>query len=191
MTTTRGIVVVMALFTVTMATACSKPAPSKTDSDSASPRADSVTAAAIAASPVPAGTSPAGGVAPAATKQTTPSTPVVAKETPRTSTPGAVGTRPHLIKLTPASGSLASGAAILVDLTADRLTPTGNTVYFGTIKLGELASSDGKAVRFTVPEHFPARGEVAPMKVQAGTYPVYIVNANGTSDTLTFTLRDQ
>jgi hypothetical protein len=153
----------------------------KPAADSAAPKADSVTAATIAASPVPAGTSVS---APAPDTKSAPSSPV-------TSARPASATRPDLKSLTPSSGSNAGGNIIQILINGERFTPTGNTVYFDTIKLdGLVASADGRSIRVNVPGSYPARGEAAPAAVQNGTYRVYVVNANGTSDTLTFTIRD-
>jgi hypothetical protein len=99
--------------------------------------------------------------------------------------------RPHLTRLTPSSGSLASGQIITVEVVGERLTAVGNTTFFGSIKLGDLPSPDGRTIRFAVPQTVPSRGEVPPMAMQPGTYAVYVVNANGTSDSLKFTVRDQ
>src|SRR4051812_24111784 len=65
--------------------------------------------------------------------------PVPASPAPK-SAPSADRSRPassgiHLISLTPSSGSLATGEAIKVMLTAKGLTPTGNTVHFGPVTL--------------------------------------------------------
>jgi len=102
----------------------------------------------------------------------------------------AIG-RPHLTTLTPSSGSLASGQIITVEVAGEGFTATGNAAFFGSIKLGDLASADGRTIRFAVPQTAPSRGEVPPMAMQPGTYAVYIVNSNGTSDTLKFAIRDQ
>ena len=60
----------------------------------------------------------------------------------------------------------------------------------GSMKLGDLASPSGRSIRFTIPQTVPSRGEVPPMVVQSGTYRVYVENANGTSNTLVFTIRN-
>lgn len=99
--------------------------------------------------------------------------------------------RPRLTKLTPSSGSVTSGEIITVQVAGDRFTATGNSIFFGSTKLGDVASTDGRTIRFAVPQTVPSRGEVPPMAIQPGAYGVYVVNANGTSDTLTFTIKNQ
>ena len=101
----------------------------------------------------------------------------------------AEGTRSHLVKLTPSSGSLGTGEIITVEVIGDRLTGSGNTIFFGAMNLGEAAASNGRTLRFAIPQTIPSRGEVPPMAIQGGRYGVYVVNANGTSDTLFFTLK--
>jgi hypothetical protein len=96
--------------------------------------------------------------------------------------------RPHLVRLTPSTVLSGTGAVVTVELTGDRFTATGNTVYFGSIELGPLPSN-GSVIRFTVPETIPSRGEVPPMMVQPGRYDVHVVNANGVSDSLAFILK--
>ena len=159
----------MCVATLTALVSCSRRSSGGAAEDSAAPRAETPTPA---ASPKkPAGRSPrvAGAHAPS---------------------PTTIG-RPHLTILTPSSGSLSSGQIITVEVAGDRLTATGNLAFFGPIRLGELASADGRTIRFAVPQTFPSRGEVPPMVMQPGTYAVYVVNSNGTSDTLRFTIRDQ
>jgi len=99
--------------------------------------------------------------------------------------------RPHLATLSPSSGSLASGQIITVQIAGEGFATAGNSVFFGSIKLGDLPSADGRTIRFAVPQTVPSRGEVPPMAMQPGVYGVYILNSKGTSDTLKFTIRDQ
>lgn len=138
---------------------------------SASPSPDSVTAATVASSV----TTSSGAAQPSA--------PTAPAQIP------ATRTRPHLQELAPGSGSVTD--VNVVEVRGEQFTPGGNTLYFGRVKIEGIASRDGKSLKFTVPQTFPPRGEAAPMTVPAGAYAVYVVNANGTSDTLRFTLRDQ
>ena len=160
-------------------------------SDSSAANADSITAATVAKP----GTSPSGEPASPSNSPTTPTTRTTKSRPPAPRSdvgagpPATQPTRPHLSRLTPASGSLATGEIITVEITGDRLTTTGNTVFFGPMKLGAVGSSDGRLLSFVVPPTVPSRSEVPPMAVQPGRYGVYVVNANGTSDTLFFTIR--
>jgi hypothetical protein len=96
--------------------------------------------------------------------------------------------RPHLAGLAPDTGSLATGAVITVVVTGTGLTATGNKLFFGSIVIGDLPS-DGKTLRFAVPQTAAPSSEVPPMAVQPGRYAVYIINANGVSDSLSFIVR--
>lgn len=159
----------------------------KPSADSSSPNADSVTGATVAASPVPSGTAVTSNPVPppvAGSKSTAPLPPASSGARPVSST------RPHLASLTPTTGSNAGGSIIQIEIKGDRLTPTGNTVHFGPVAVEGLSASDG-VIRFSVPNSVPSRGEVPPAAIQEGTYSVFVVNANGTSDTLKFTIRDR
>lgn len=107
-----------------------------------------------------------------------------------TTSAGATDGRPHLSRLVPSSAAIAGGAVVVVALSGTGLTDTKNRIFFGAFELGAV-DSDGRTLRFSVPTAAPSRGEAAPMELQPGRYPVYVVNRNGTSDTLTFTLRNQ
>ena len=155
--------------------------------DSSKPEADSVTAATVGTR----GASPPGEPTPStgSPARTTPA----AKPRPATGPPsvpnvGGPSGRPHLVTLAPASRSLGTGQVVTVEVTGDGFTARGNTVFFGSMNLGDVPS-DGRLLRFAIPETVPSRSEVPPMAVQAGRYGVYVVNANGTSDTLFFTIR--
>jgi hypothetical protein len=192
----RVVVSIIAISTapLVVSVGCSRRNGGAAAADSAAPSADSITPA-TAGKP---GSSPSG-------QSARPAGPTVAKKQsapPKSaSSPTRAGAgaapapiasgRPHLIKLTPSSGSLASGAIITVEVAGDRFTAAGNTTFFGSITLGDLASPDGRTIRFAVPQTVPSRGEVPPMAIQPGSYRVYVVNSNGTSDTLTFTIREQ
>lgn len=159
--------------------------------DSAAPSADSITSATVGkpgSSPSAEPTRPVGPSA--AKKQPRATKPSKATRAGSDSSPTPIASgRPHLTKLTPSSGSLATGEIITVQIAGERLTATGNATFFGSIRLGDLPSPDGRTIRFGVPQTVPSRGEVPPMVIQPGSYAVYVVNANGTSDTLTFTIR--
>ena len=104
-----------------------------------------------------------------------------------TAVPAPPSGRPHLTSLIPSSVSTGSGAVITVVVSGTGLTVGANHVFFGSIDLGQVIS-DGKTLQFTVPQTVPPRSEVPPMAVQPGRYAVYVVNANGVSDSLSFIL---
>ena len=66
-----------------------------------------------------------------------------------------------------------------------------NTVLFGTVTLRQVRRVSPTTLRFTVPlddAQRVGRGEAPPLALSAGTYPVRIATARGTSNTLSFTL---
>jgi hypothetical protein len=153
-----------------IAIACSRPG--GRPADSAAPHADSIAPATVGKSVQPP----------------------VLKPIPTRSTGGRkvsipASSRPHLTRLTPSSGSLATGEIIDVAIAGEGFAATGNTVFFGRVRLGDLPSPTGRTVHFAVPRSIPSRGEVPPMDIQPGSYGVYVVNSAGTSDTLTFVIK--
>lgn len=66
--------------------------------------------------------------------------------------------------------------------------PTGNTVTFGPVQVPDLSSSDGRHIDFFVPKEVASRGEVPPMVLPYGDYPVTVTTPAGTSRPVVFTL---
>jgi hypothetical protein len=98
--------------------------------------------------------------------------------------------------LSPMSGSVGTD----VTVTGYGFTPSNNTIRFGAGYINGLNSADGATLHFTVPEgqnlcpptdtHWRA---VAPCpgaypRVTPGSYPISVLNANGTSNSLPFTV---
>jgi hypothetical protein len=105
--------------------------------------------------------------------------------------PGTQPSRsPSVATISPASGSV--GAAVVV--TGAGFSPTGNTVRFGPGYINGLNSSDGSTLRFTIPEGQnlcpPGGGPCAAAypRVTPGPYSVSVMNANGESNAMTFTV---
>jgi hypothetical protein len=80
---------------------------------------------------------------------------------------------PTLSALTPSSGPGGTN----VTVTGTNFTSTGNTVQFGSIAISNISSSNGTSLSFTVPR-----------QETSGKYSVSVTNANGTSNSLTFTV---
>ena len=97
--------------------------------------------------------------------------------------------RPRLLRAEPASADLGAGAVIDVTLYGTGFTPSANVVTFSGIQMGTSVSDGGLTLRFTIPTQYPARGEVPPRSISAGTHAVTVTNQNGVSDTLSFLLR--
>ena len=91
---------------------------------------------------------------------------------------------PFIAQMVPTSGPVGTG----VTLSGSGFTPRGNTVRFGPGYIEDLGSPDGRALPFTVPEGYtlPYAGAFPP--VQPGPHEVRVVNANGTSNTVVFTV---
>jgi hypothetical protein len=85
------------------------------------------------------------------------------------------------------------GAGVVV--TGEGFTPGSNTIRFGAGYINGLASSDGVTLSFTVPEGqnlCPPDGAApcaaAYPRVTPGQYSISVMNANGTSNVVTFTV---
>lgn len=97
--------------------------------------------------------------------------------------------RVSLQSISPASGPVGT----IVTIYGRGFTSVGNTVNFGTGVAGVNLSSNGSSVIFTVPQTlslhcipFPCGAPAMP--VGPGDYKVSITNANGTSNSLVFTV---
>ena len=66
--------------------------------------------------------------------------------------------------------------------------PAGNAVEFGPVTMRDLPSVDGARITFNVPKLVPTRGEVPPMVLAEGAYPVTVTTSSGTSNSLIFKL---
>jgi hypothetical protein len=101
-----------------------------------------------------------------------------------------------VVALSPTSGSVGTEVAV----TGYGFTPSDNTIRFGAGYINDLNSADGVTLRFTVPEgqnlcpptdaHSPP---VAPCpgaypRVTPGSYFISVLNTNGTSNSLNFTV---
>jgi IPT/TIG domain len=100
---------------------------------------------------------------------------------------------PVISSLAPAQGPVRA----LITIHGSGFTPTGNDVHFG--KIGgtpNLPSPDGKIVTFVIPWTlnpcgFRPANLPCPqfrMVVKPGRYDIHVVNANGTSNAVTFTV---
>jgi len=96
---------------------------------------------------------------------------------------------PRIDSLVPASTATPGDAVVEVVVHGDGFTTKGNTVLFGPVEIGPVASENGRVLRFVVPASMPSRGEVPPMQLGPGEYPVRVRNANGVSNTKLFTKR--
>jgi PKD repeat protein len=94
--------------------------------------------------------------------------------------------------ISPASGRV--GTAIII--TGSGFTSTGNTVRFASGGSQNISSSNGTQIAYVIPGivtpcSVAQAGMACPDIAQAitpGTYSVFIINANGTSNTLSFTV---
>ena len=96
---------------------------------------------------------------------------------------------PMITFLDPTVGPAGPAYPIRVTIRGSGFTPNENTVKFGTITLPHLPSTEnGTRIVFLVPKTMPSSGEVPPMVLPPGDYHVTVINANGVSNTKTFTL---
>jgi hypothetical protein len=104
---------------------------------------------------------------------------------------------PSVATVSPASGTVGTAVVVI----GEGFTSSTNTIRFGAGYINGLSSSDGVTLRFTVPEGqnlCPPAESVSPAagpcpgaypRVTAGSYAISVMNANGTSNGLTFTVR--
>jgi len=95
---------------------------------------------------------------------------------------------PVITDIVPASGPAGPAYPIQATIRGQGFTPTGNVVNFGPVRLRELPSIDGTAITIGVPKQISSGGEVPPLVLLPGEYPVTVTNADGTSNPVTFTL---
>jgi hypothetical protein len=95
---------------------------------------------------------------------------------------------PHLIQIVPASGPAGIAYPLRATIGGIGFMPAGNLVQFGPVRIANVASADGFHLTFAVPKLVSSRGEVPPMVLEPGQYPVTVKTASGQSNTLSFTL---
>ncbi|OHA18880.1 MAG: hypothetical protein A2836_00620 [Candidatus Taylorbacteria bacterium RIFCSPHIGHO2_01_FULL_45_63] len=107
-----------------------------------------------------------------------------------TVTSSKVQTTPTVSSLLPAQGSVGTS----VTITGSGFTATGNAVHFGIGGSANLSSKDGMTLTYVIPytigicDFIGAGCAAAALLVMPGTYQVYVTNANGQSNSLTFTV---
>ena len=102
--------------------------------------------------------------------------------------PTMVFAAPVITDIVPTSGPVGPDYPIQATIRGQGFTPTGNVVNFGPVRLRELPSIDGTAITIGVPKQISSGGEVPPLVLLPGEYPVTVTNADGTSNPVTFTL---
>ena len=109
---------------------------------------------------------------------------------PPPSGPGVVGDAgPSILSLSPTNGRAGEAYPIEVTIEGRGFDEAGNTVTFGGIPSRGLPSSEGGTrISFWVPKEAPSRGEVPPMILTPGEYPVTVTTTAGTSEPAVFTL---
>lgn len=95
---------------------------------------------------------------------------------------------PELIDIVPASGPAGEAYPIQATIRGTGFLPTGNVVEFGPVKIGDLPSTGGVRIAFSVPKVVPSKGEVPPMVLTEGDYRVTVTTSAGTSNALMFRL---
>jgi hypothetical protein len=95
---------------------------------------------------------------------------------------------PELIEIVPASGPAGEAYPLRATIRGTGFMPSGNVLHFGPVTMPDLPSPDGAQIVFNVPKLLSSRGEVAPMVLSPGDYPVTITTRAGMSNALTFTL---
>ncbi|HTH93417.1 MAG TPA: peptidoglycan-binding protein [Candidatus Paceibacterota bacterium] len=97
---------------------------------------------------------------------------------------------PTITSLSPSTGS----PNTVVTIIGTGFTSTNNTVHLAIGGIGNLSSADGRTLQFTVPTAigpYCKADQACPMYVMLlnnGSYPVYVENANGLSNNMSFTV---
>jgi hypothetical protein len=94
----------------------------------------------------------------------------------------------HISGLSPTSAI--AGEIVVVTITGCGFDAEGNVVVFGPATVSDVKSTaGGTRLEFGVPTEVRSRGEVPPMMLGAGGYPVSVRSSRGTSNVLVFTLK--
>jgi len=83
----------------------------------------------------------------------------------------------------------AAPAGAIITLNGSGFAPQGNTVVFDSMYIPGRPSYDGSAIQFTVPYELGCfAGDPGCLKrpIDPGTYPIYVLNSNGQSNSLMF-----
>ncbi len=94
-----------------------------------------------------------------------------------TTLPSSNLTAPTIVYLNPISGGTGTSVTVL----GSGFTSTNNAVHFGTGVIGNLISSDGQSVSFTVPTQLVGFGS---QNTGLGVYNVYVTNGDGYSTSI-------
>ncbi len=103
--------------------------------------------------------------------------------------PDAAGAgAPRIERIDPTSGP--AGEDYPIDLTIYGVGfTTDNIVHFGSVALPNRPSTNGGTqITVAVPKIMESRGEVPPLVLQPGEYPITVTTARGTSEPVMFRL---
>ncbi len=96
---------------------------------------------------------------------------------------------PAIIRLSPSNGQAGDAYPIEVTIEGLGFAEAGNIVNFGGVPSEGLPSSaGGTRITFWVPKEVPSAGEVPPMVLTPGEYPVTVTTPMGTSESVMFLL---
>ena len=99
--------------------------------------------------------------------------------------------RPTVDSISPRSAEVGHERVTDLVLYGRRFAPAGNTVVFDGVEVtGLLSEARGTIVRFAAPTWIPARGNAPARQVQAGRVEVRLKHPGGTSNAVTFTVRE-
>jgi hypothetical protein len=98
---------------------------------------------------------------------------------------------PELIDIVPVSGPAGEAYPLQATIRGTGFVPAGNAVQFGPVTIPDLPSVDGVQITFDVPKLVQSRGEVPPMVLAEGAYPVTVTTSLGRSNSLIFMLTRQ
>ncbi len=96
---------------------------------------------------------------------------------------------PIIDRIDPTSGP--AGEAYPIDLTiyGSGFSEADNVVHFGPVTISSRPSTDaGTQINVAVPKIIESSGEVPPLVLQPGEYPITVTTARGTSEPVMFRL---
>jgi hypothetical protein len=93
---------------------------------------------------------------------------------------------PHIERITPDTVTLADGTVSEIIVHGSGFAggnPGRNTIRVGDLTITSVpASDDGHEIRVVLPTRAPAQGDVAPLPIDAGRYPLTVATTRGTSN---------
>ncbi len=96
---------------------------------------------------------------------------------------------PRIERIDPTSGPAGEDYPIDLTIYGSGFTATNNVVHFGSLALPDRPSTNGGTqITVAVPKIMESSGEVPPLVLQPGEYPITVTTTRGTSEPVMFRL---